>query len=87
MCIYVCMYVCICVGMYKYVYVCIYLLWLLCISWYSNIVFDININDIICKHELPHVHKRCMHNIICNTYTLILLLVYVHYIKHVFYIT
>ena len=44
-------------------------------------MFDININNIICKHELPHVQKHYMHNIIFNTYTLISLLVYVLYIN------
>ena len=50
-------------------------------------MIDININNIICKHELPHVQKHYMHNIIFNTYTLISLLVYVLYIKYVLYIT
>ena len=44
-------------------------------------MFGININNIICKHELPHVQEHYMHNIILNANTLISLLVYVLYIN------
>ena len=78
----ICMYVSICVGMLKYVYMCISMyMVIMYIMVYYHCMFDVNINNIMCKHELPHVQKHYIDNIILNTYTLVSLIVYVLYIN------